>query len=393
MVLGATRHRGRGVRAGTARRAGRPDDGEASECVGSELFRELARMVAALAEIQGLRSFALPYPGFAQSALDRTVMHCLDVGETPPRSLPELWEWCRTRPAGDPLFAVPASLVTPGTTLVHPVGRMPTRSCLEVASRGREGGVAAHARALLGDLEARCGTGERYRQCRRFLAHHPVVHQQDRFGLDWSKAVWSRVKDLYGPLPESLLVDGVFLRCPSCGLPALPRDGAVPVPGPTAADADIWCEGEECSRDTPPQLIREPDQTWILRRSLRMFLALPHRTEEAARDALDRAGIDHEALSGPLSAYRLRDTGPGTVDIHVYDRLQPALLAEHLTDSAPLADRTLVVVPDALAGRDGYREVFTKALPALLRDRLPLTTPMELVPDLGRARREEKDDA
>ncbi|MDX3571090.1 hypothetical protein [Streptomyces sp. ID05-47C] len=381
------------MRAGAARRADRPDTGEESEGAGSELFRELARMVAALAEVQGLRSFALPYPGLAQHALDRTVMHCLDVGETPPRSLPELWEWCRTKPAGDPLFAVPASLVTPGATLVHPVGRMPTRSCLEVASHGPDGGVAAHARALLGDLEARCGTGERYRQCRSFLARHPVVHRQDRFRPGWSKAVWSRIKDLYGPLPESLLVDGDFLRCPSCGLPALPRDRAVPVPVSSATDADIWCEGEECPRDDPPELIRDPEQTWILRRPLRTFLALPHRTEEAALDALDRAGIDHEPLSGPLSAYRLRDSGPAIVDIQVYDRLQPALLAAHLTDSAPLADRTLVVVPDALAGRDGYREAFTDALPALLRDRLVLTTPVDLGPDLGRARREEKDDA
>ncbi|MBI0384190.1 hypothetical protein JBE27_50035, partial [Streptomyces albiflaviniger] len=73
--------------------------------------------------------------------------------------------------------------------------------------------------------------------------------------------------------------------------------------------------------------------------------------------------------------------------------LQSALLAAHLTDSAPLADRTLVVVPAALAGRDGYRDAFTDALPVLLRDRLVLTTPVDLVPDLERARREEKDDA
>lgn len=381
------------MRAGSARRADRPDTREESEGAGSELFRELARMVATLAEVQGLRSFALPYPGLAQRALDRTVTHCLDVGETPPRSLPELWEWCRTKPADDPLFAVPASLVTPDAMLVHPVGRMPTRSCLEVASHGPDGGMAAQARALLCDLEARCGTGERYRQCRSFLARHPVVHQQDRFGPGWSKAVWSRVKDLYGPLPESLLVDGDFLRCLSCGLPALPRDRAVLVLGPSATGTDIWCEGEECPRDNPLELIHEPEQACIQRSSLRTFLALPHRTEEAALDALDRAGIDHVPLSGPLSAYRLRDTGPGIVDIQVYDRLQPALLAAHLADSAPLADRTLVVVPDALAGRDGYRGAFTDALPALLRDRLVLTTPVDLVPDLGRAWREEKDDA
>nr|WP_307805958.1 hypothetical protein [Streptomyces chrestomyceticus] len=361
--------------------------------MGGELFCELARMVVALAEVQGLRSFALPYPGIAQRALDRTVMHCLDAGETPPRSLPELWEWCRTKPAGDPLFAVPASLVAPGVTLVHPIGRMPTRSCLEVASYGPGGGPAAHACALLGDLEARCGGDDRYRQCRRFLARHPVVHQRDRFGLGWSRAVWSRVKGLYGPLPEFLLVDGDFLCCPSCNLPALPRGVTVPVPGSSATDADIWCEGEECPRDAPLELIREPDQAWILRSALRTFLALPHRTEEDARDALDRAGIDHEALSGPLSAYRLKDTGSEIVDIQVHDRLQSALLAIHLADSAPRADLTFVVVPDALAGRDGYRKAFTDALPALLRDRLVLTTPVNLVPDLGRARRQENDDA
>ncbi|MER8002714.1 hypothetical protein [Streptomyces sp. NPDC095613] len=361
--------------------------------MGSDLFGELARMVVALSEVQGLRSFALPYPALAQRALDHTVMRCLDAGEVPPRSLPELWEWCRTRPSDDPLLAVPSSLVSPGTTLVHRVGRMPTRSCLEVASHGPDGNVAAHARALLGDLHARSGTEERYRQCRAFLARHPVVHQQDRFAPGWNRAVWSRVKSLYGPLPEFLLVDGDFLYCPSCRLPALPRDSAVPVPGPSGTGAEVWCEGEDCPRDAAPRLIREPDQAWILQRSLRWYLVLPHRTDEAAREALERAGVAHETLPGLLPAYRPRDTGPRIVDIQVYDRLQPALLAAHLTDHTPLADRTLVVVPDALAGRDGYQQAFTDALPALLRDRLVLTTPTDLVPDLGQARREEKDDA
>ncbi|WP_159046169.1 hypothetical protein [Streptomyces sp. MMG1121] len=381
------------MRAGSAGRADRPDAGEAPEGVGSDLFGELARMVAALSEVQGLRSFTLPYPGLAQRALDHTVMRCLEAGESPPRSLPELWEWCRTRPSDDSLFAVPSSLVSPGTTLVHRVGRMPTRSCLEVASHGPGGGVAAHARALLGDLHARSGTEERYRQCRAFLARHPVVHQQDRFAPGWNRAVWSRVKDFYGPLPEFLLADGDFLYCPSCRLPSLPRDSAVPVPGPSGTGAEVWCEGEDCPRDAPPQLIREPDQAWILQRSLRWYLVLPHRTDEAAREALERAEVAYETLPGLLPAYRLCDTGPRIVDIQVYDRLQPALLAAHLTDNTPLADRTLVVVPDALAGRDGYRQAFTDALPALLRDRLVLTTPMDLVPDLGQARREEKDDA
>lgn len=379
------------MKAGPAGRNDRSEASEAPEGMGSGLFGELARMVVALSEVQGLRSFALPYPALAQRALDHTVMRCLEAGEAPPRSLPELWEWCRTRPSDDPLLAVSSSQVSPGTTLVHRVGRMPTRSCLEVASHGPDGGVAAHARALLGDLHARSGSEERYRQCRAFLARHPVVHQQDRFAPGWNSAVWSRVKSLYGPLPEFLLVDGDFLYCPSCRLPALPRDSAVPVAGPSGAE--VWCEGEDCPRDAPPRLIREPDQACILQRSLRWYLVLPHRTDEAAREALERADVAYETLPGLLPAYRLKYTGPRIVDIQVYDRLQPALLAAHLTDHAPLADRTLVVVPDALAGRDGYRQAFTDALPALLRDRLVLTAPMDLVPDLGQARREEKDDA
>lgn len=379
------------MRAGAARPGARSDPGAASQSIGTELFCELARMVAALSEVQGLRSFTLPYPGLAQRALDGTVVHCLDVGETPPTSLPELWEWCRSRPAGDPLFAVPASLLTPDTTLVHPIGRMPTRACLEVASYGPDGGVAAHARTLLGDLEARCGSAERYRMCRRFLAHHPVVHQQDRFVAGWSKAVWSRVKELYRPLPESLLVEDVLLRCPSCGLPALPRERTVPVLGPSGS-GDIWCEGEECGRDGPLDLIRTPDQAWILRRSLRVFLALPHRTEEAALEELDHAGVGHEAVPGSLCTYRLRATGSATPDIQVYDRVQPALLAAHLTESAPEADLTLIVVPERLARRDGYRQTFTEALPPLLRERLVLVTPMDLVSHLGSPRGEERRD-
>ncbi|MFF5564039.1 hypothetical protein ACFY6Y_05280 [Streptomyces sp. NPDC012829] len=349
------------------------------------MFRELARAVAALAEVRGLRSFTLPYPSLAQRALDRTVTHCLDIGETPPRSLPELWEWCRSRPAGDPLFEVPASLVTPDATLVHPVGLMPTRTCLEVASHGSAGGVAADARTLLGELEARCGTAEWYRRSRNFLARHPVVLQQDRFGTGWSKAVWSRVKELYRPLPESLLVEDVFLRCPSCGLPALPRGRTIPVPGPPVTGSGFWCEGEECPHGEPLGLIRDPDHAWVLRRSLRAFLALPHGVEEAVLNQLDRAGIGYEAVSGHLCAYRLPVAGSETASVQVYDRLQPGLLAAHLTAGAPSADRTFVVVPSRLARRDGYRATFTAALPTPFRERLVLTTPAELLHRLGEA--------
>ncbi|MFE3883476.1 hypothetical protein ACFXPQ_11330 [Streptomyces lydicus] len=382
LVFGVAGCRGSRVSAGTTgHREARADTGEAG--AGTELFCELARMVTALAEVQSLRSFTLPYPGIAQRALDRTVMHCLDLGEAPPRSLPELWGWCRSRTAHDPLFQVPSSFVTPDATLVHPVGQMPTRSCLEVASHGPTGGVVTQARTLLGDLEARCGSTERYRRCRQFLARHPVVHQEDRRTPGWSKAVWSRVKELYRPLPEFLLVDGVSLRCPSCGLPALPRGHTAPITGQLVAGEAIWCEGEECPRHDGIELIRDPELALVLRRSLRVFLVLPHRVEEEVLNGLDGAGVDYEAVAEGLCTYRLRDTGDETLDVQVYDRLQPSLLAVHLANSVPLADRTFIVVPQRLAERDGYCTNFTAALPPLLRERLVLTTPGGLVQRLG----------
>ncbi|MEU9331772.1 hypothetical protein AB0D49_01225 [Streptomyces sp. NPDC048290] len=346
---------------------------------GTELYLELARTVAALAEPRSLRSFTLPYPGFAQRALDHTVMRCLGIGRTPPRSLPELWEWCRSMTADDPLFDVPSSLVTRGATLVTPVGLMPTRTCLELASHGPAGQVETEARGLLAELEGRCGSTERYRLCRRFLADHPVVQQEDRHTRNWSRDVWAKVKELYQPLPESLRVDGVFLPCPVCRLPALPRGRTLPTPTRPAADQEIWCEGEECLRPERFEPIRDPDLALILPRSLRAYLVLPHPVETAARNALDSAGIRHEARPGHLSAHHVRDTGHGPLEMHVYDRLQPGLLAAHLAQSPPHTHRAFIVVPERLAARDGYRASFTAALPEPLRPRLILTTPSDLV--------------
>ncbi|MFJ9430497.1 hypothetical protein ACIRQY_12580 [Streptomyces sp. NPDC101490] len=368
---------------GTAERESGRTGTPGRDRAGTTLFRDLARMVVALSEEEGLRSFSLPYSGLAQYALDRTVAHCIGIGETPPTSLPELWEWCRLRSADDPLFGVPVSFVTPGTTLVHPVGRMPTRACLEIASHGPIGGMAGEARMVLNDLEARAGSTERYRRCRRFLAGHPLVRQGDR-GLGWSSTVWSHVRDLYRPLPEFLTVGGAFPFCPECRLPARPRDPATDLPGQPSSHEALWCEGEECPRDQGFQLVRDPGRAVVLRRSLRAFLVLPHRVEEAALDALRSADVEHTPVSGRLAAYRLLGTGSsGTLEIQMHDRVQPALLAAHVADDTDLADRTLVVVPQRAADRVDYRRGFAEGLPQALRGRVALTTPTELVRDLG----------
>lgn len=366
---------------------GDPPEAREAQEAGTELFCELARTVAALADIQGLRSFTLPYPGFAQRAFDRTVARCLDIGRTPPRSLPEMWEWCRSLTASDPLFGVPSSFVAPDARLVHPVGLMPTRTCLEVASHRHAAGVDAEVRALLDELLARCGSDERFRRCRRFLARNPVVHQEDRFAVrrnkaGWNNDAWARVKEFYRPVPEFLYVDDVALRCPTCGLPALTHDRTVPLPGSPMAADEAWCEGEECPRDDGLELIRKPKLALVQPRPLRVFLALPHAVGEEALSVLEAAGIGWSSVSGELGTYRLRETGGETMEVRIRDRLEPGLLAAGIAHSPPSADRTFVVVPQRLADRAGYRTRFLSALPASLRERMVLTTPIGLVPDI-----------
>ncbi|MGW6507164.1 restriction endonuclease-related protein [Streptomyces niveus] len=211
-----------------------------------------------------------------------------------------------------------------------------------------------------------------------------MVHQEDRFKRGWSNAVWSRVRDLYHPVPEALLVDGTLLRCADCRLPARLRGRRAPEHGDLAAGPDTWCEGEECPHGVRLDLIRDPDQVRILSRPLRAFLALPLRIEEAALSELDRFGVGYEALPGELNAYRLRGDGRRVRSMHAYDRLQPTLLAARLASrTTAIADGTAVVVPRRLADRTGYRAAFVAALPEAVRQDVLLTTPEELVRDLA----------
>ncbi|MFF2851651.1 hypothetical protein ACFVT5_35765 [Streptomyces sp. NPDC058001] len=354
------------------------------EDTGTRLFRELSRIVVALADRGGLRSFTLPYPLTAQSALDCVVLHCLRTGEVPPKSLPELLKWCRHRSAGDRPFTVSPFLVTPEATLVHPIGLAPTRTCLELASTLPGGGAETTALELLAQLETRCGSAERYRRCRQFLAHKVMVHQEDRFKRSWSNAVWSRVRDLYHPVPEALLVEGTLLRCAGCRLPARLRGRSAPEHGALVSGANTWCEGEECPHGVRLELIRDSDQVRILSRPLRAFVALPLRVEEAALAELDRFGIGYEALPGELNSYRLLGDGQRVRSLHAYDRLQPTLLAARLASwTTEIADGTAVVVPRRLADRAGYRAAFVAALPEAVRQHVLLTTPEELVRDLA----------
>lgn len=350
---------------------------------GTRLYRELSRVVVDLADHTGLRSFTLPYPPEAQSVLERVVLHCLHAGQRPPRSLPELLEWCRHRPAGAPPFTVSSTLVTPESTLVHPVGLAPTRTCLELAQSGPGGGAETAALGLLAELENRCGSAERYRRCRQFLVRNVMVHQGDYFKRGWSNALWSRVRHLYHPVPEALLVEGRLLRCAECRLPARLAGRKAPEHGALVSGPDTWCEAEDCPHGVRLELIRDPGRIQMLCRPLRAFAALPLRVEEAALAELDRLGVGYEALPGEFNAYRLLGAGGRARNLLAYDRMQPTLLAARIAARTGVADGTVTVVPRRRADRAGYRTAFTAALPEALRPHVLLTTPEDLARDLA----------
>ncbi|MFJ1936522.1 hypothetical protein ACIOGZ_28155 [Kitasatospora sp. NPDC088160] len=339
---------------------------------GIALLRELAEVVCELGEEVGLRSFLLPYPPAAQRVLDRMVLHCMGLGLVPPKSLPELIEWCRCTLAGDRPFEVPPALVFPDAALVDRNGLLPTRTCLELASAGAEGGPEKAAHVLLSELAGRCGSMERFHKSRRFLALNPVVRHGDRFQRSWSKEIWSRVKDLYRPVPESLTVEGTLLRCGTCRLPALLGGRRVPDQG-AVSGSDTWCEGESCPHGIPMELIRTTDGVLLLGRPLRAFLSLPFRLEQAVLADLDRAAVGYQALPNELSAYRLQGAGLSVRQLHIHDRVQPALLAERFSGAT---GPVLVVVPEDLAGVVRYRNAFTQALSA--PEQVLLTGPGDL---------------
>ncbi|WP_314172594.1 pPIWI_RE_Y domain-containing protein [Streptomyces winkii] len=344
--------------------------------------RELANVLVELGEEAGLRSFLLPYPSAAQRALDRMVLHCLGHGQVPPKGLPELFEWCRHRSVSDRTFEIPPALIFPEATLVHPVGLLPTRTCLELASAGTDGGPEEAARDLLTELAGRCGSEERFHRSRQFLALNPVVCQGDRFARgpgkrSWSKEIWSRVKDLYRPLPKALTAEGTLLRCGTCRLPALLSGRRVPDRRTAVSGPETWCEGETCPSGIPMDLIRTTDGVQLLVKPLRNFLSLPFRLEQAVLADLDRAAIGHQALPGELSAYQLQGIGLSFRRLHIHDRVQPALLADRFGRFGDATSPVAVVVPEELARSARYRAAFFQALPD--PDQVLLTGPVDLV--------------
>jgi hypothetical protein len=319
--------------------------GEVTEEEGARLLRALARAMIELSRVGRTGVISLPYPHVVQRALDRVVSICIDRGERPPGSVPELVAWCAERTWERWPFPVPADLVRPDSVLVDSDARQPTRTCLELSSGGPEGSPEQQALNLLRQLHEAGGPAGLIQHSRRFLIDHPIV-LNDITRRPEHMAMWRRVKDLYERVPSAYIVDRDVAICPTCGLLARTERGRL-----------TWCEAELCPRDKEPSLFKA-DAVGLLCDPLRLFLALPGSTERRICDELDAVGLDITLVDAVEGTYELSAPVHGKRIVHVLDRVEPVLLAAAVTRWPG----SLVVVPHRLVDRlAGYRAAFERA--------------------------------
>lgn len=304
-----------------------------------DLLTAVARGIIDLSERIRPSAFRLPYPPGLQLAADRLVLKALRADTPVPGGVVGLLAWCGT-PLTDPRWPLdlPPGLLTEDAVLIDPEVAEPTRTCAELASTGPYGELEQETEAVMAGLADACGTPERFEDCRDFLIRRPVMLRPDLMELlrPANAVTWKLVKDLYAPVPERMLVDRSVSCCLRCGLLAKPLP-----------KAGTWCEGR-CS-EPDPERSEEPARAVALPLGLRLFLALPGRTEADLRSRL-----------GPTTGgSRARVARP----FLVLDREQPVLAARRAVELAGNGRPFDVVLPDHLADRPGYRQRFRAALP------------------------------
>ncbi|QLE74416.1 hypothetical protein FGW37_24980 [Streptomyces rectiverticillatus] len=346
------------------------------ERTGVGLLAGVARGVVELLSVARSAAFRLPYPTSLQLALDRLVLAGLMQGHPVPSGVPELLSWCRERePTGWPL-TLPTGFLTAGTRLIHPAAGEPTRTCAELASLGPDGVLEQEAESLLDGLADACGTVDRFAVCRDFLISRPVILRYDPMELlqPGVAQIWRLVKELYASVPDRFPADGLVHRCTGCLLLAKPRTAEGP-----------WCEGG-CTldqRELEPS--HQPEQTLVLPLALRLFLALPGRTERTVRSRLTEQA---RLLPFGLGAHRITGQDGKLRVFQVHDRIQPVPAALRAAEIASRLGGPLdIVVPDRLVARPGYRQGFDRALPVGAQVRLLSTSEFIAPRHISRPRR------
>ncbi|MDT0447042.1 pPIWI_RE_Y domain-containing protein [Streptomyces johnsoniae] len=318
-----------------------------------DLLGDVARGVIELASTTRASAFRLPYPVGLQLAVDRLVMAALTRSLVVPAGVPDLLSWCGARPLADWPITLPDSFLTADARLVQPTAGEPTLTCAQLASHGPRGTLEQDACSRLAALADTCHTPERFAVCRDFLISRPVILRVDpaELLLPAVAQTWKLVKELYQPVPDRFHDDGLVHRCTRCGLLARSTTAVGP-----------WCEGGCPPSDRTFESTSRPEQALALPLALRLFLALPGRTELAVRRELGRFV---RPLITDLGVHWVDDRNGGSRPFLVQDLEQPVLAALRAREAAARLGTPLnVVVPDGRAARTGYRRDFARSLGA-----------------------------
>lgn len=348
-----------------------------------ELLAAVSRGLIELAQVTQVATFRLPYPPGLQLALDRVVLAGLTRNQPVPGGISELLSWSRKRsPAAWWPLELPDGFLSADARLLHSDSKEVTRTCAELASWGPDGVLEQEAVALLTELAETCGTVERFAACRDFLMRRPVILQYNPIEF-LSPAVahtWKLVQGFYGPVPDRFRIDRTVYRCSECSLLAKPL----------AKDMS-WCEGGCQPTERVVESTRQPEQSRVLPLALRLFLALPGRTEQAVRSRLPS---QPRLLPRGLGLYELVSPGGGTLVFQVQDREEPVLAALRAAETAAgLSGLLHIVASHRLVSSPGYRKRFEGALPDASRVRLLSADEFTGLRQATRTARERNDDA
>jgi hypothetical protein len=330
------------------------------------LLRDVATAVLHLAAVDGLDSFALPYPPAAQRALDALVLQCLRNGAEPPAGVPEMMRWARARPLGSwPLDRLPSDLFDGADRLIDADSGEPSQLCHELAVRGYGDSTGRQYDELVIHEALRVcramSSPESYTAFRRLLVTQPVLTEDD-----WSEVssdlyldpVRFLIEEVYAPVPLGFRRDGAYLSCHRCLTLLHP-----------VSDDEWWCERDQCRYQGSAPRGRRLESAVTgelrqLRKPLRQFVTGPGRAEVSLEHALRSLGLTVEMWPG-FDAYDLRITFP---DAHVWavdvkDWAHPAFLgkAARVVRPDPPYDEACWVVPDfRVRARRDYLDVYAR---------------------------------
>ena len=321
------------------------------------------------------------YEDGVQQAYNQLVLYCLQHGEEPPASVPDLVRRVAGTPLGEAGYLVDAATCTP------------TQTCLEWARDAANVQAELFENAVIEEALATCRSArapESYTAFRRLLISKPVLTAAELAALAGDidlVPVLETVRKCYEPAPAAYRRDGAYQACGRCGCLLVPL-----------STGGYRCELDRCRADRAAVPVQEvPANLGVqqLRRPLRVFITSPGIAEIDLEARLRKLGLVPQMWPG-FDAYDLRVLFPGgpVWAVDVKDWANPALLGKSITAGLradPPYDKAFIVIPEyRFKVREDYARVVRHHLADDLCDRIEVCSDTAFIRQARReARRED----